>query len=557
MDRRPGFLKWTPLALSLATCIALGVGALMLATHAWNAVVDYRSPYLSPALPETAAQSEIASRTVLVIVDGLRLDASRTMTSLNRLRTYGADYALTSAQPSLSYPNWTTILSGAPPSVSGVVSNWHDEPASVETLFDTAAETSTSVVFAGPRDFQTLYGVESKTSDSFMRAWQNAYLSDTYVDAAILLGRRHDARLVVVHLPDVDEAGHEFGAESHEYAQAVARVDQDLGRLIDGLQDENTVFVVVADHGHIDSGGHGGWESEVVSVPGVFAGPHVPMGVTGSADLSDVAPTVALIAGIPVPRNAMGTPLQSVAGTRTASPAVTAQEDAMRERYLGVVTGTGDAGADTAAETGSITAAEKERLSADRRSRAPLGFGVLLACVAIWAAIGFMSWRALVAAAAGALAYTVAYNGLFFLVHGYRWSLSAINSESYLSSWMNARLIESAASIVVGAAVAAVVYPLLRAEPKGPRGSYLPGWLTLGPVTALATIAVLGTQVAWYVWWWGIDPVWRLPDLKWGFKFDLDLGQITAIGLAAVVLPLVTYLVGRYHPKVRTSTAQE
>jgi len=79
----------------------------------------------------------------------------------------------------------------------------------------------------------------------------------------------------------------------------------------------------------------------------------------------------------------------------------------------------------------------------------------------------------------------------------------------------------------------------------------------LGPATSLATLATLGLQVAWFVWAWGIDPVWGLPDLKWGFKYDLDLIQATAVGFIAVLTPLVTYLIGRYHPRVRTSTAEE
>lgn len=114
-----------------------------------------------------------------------------------------------------------------------------------------------------------------------------------------------------------------------------------------------------------------------------------------------------------------------------------------------------------------------------------------------------------------------------------------------------------ALALLLACAVAAVVYPLVRRVPKGPGGEYLVGWLTLGPATALVVLATLGIQVAWFYWGWGIDPVWNLPDLKWGFKYDLDLIQATVVGLAAVVTPLVTYLVGRYHPKVRTSTGQE
>jgi hypothetical protein len=99
--------------------------------------------------------------------------------------------------------------------------------------------------------------------------------------------------------------------------------------------------------------------------------------------------------------------------------------------------------------------------------------------------------------------------------------------------------------------VAAAVYPLLREYPKGPQISrYLPGYLSLASSTLLVILATLAVQVAWFWWQWGAAVVWTLPDLRWGFKFDLDLVQMTAVGAAAILGPVVAYLVGRYHPRV-------
>jgi hypothetical protein len=33
-----------------------------------------------------------------------------------------------------------------------------------------------------------------------------------------------------------------------------------------------------------------------------------------------------------------------------------------------------------------------------------------------------------------------------------------------------------------------------------------------------------------------------------GFKYDLDLIQLTGLGAAALLAPAVTYLAGRFHP---------
>jgi len=103
----------------------------------------------------------------------------------------------------------------------------------------------------------------------------------------------------------------------------------------------------------------------------------------------------------------------------------------------------------------------------------------------------------------------------------------------------------------VGAAVAGAVYPLLRQRPKGPQvAEYFSSYLALGPATLLLAMSTLAMQVAWFLWQWGATVVWVLPDLRWGFKYDLDLVQMTALGVMIPLSPLVTYLIGRYHPKV-------
>ena len=75
--------------------------------------------------------------------------------------------------------------------------------------------------------------------------------------------------------------------------------------------------------------------------------------------------------------------------------------------------------------------------------RWPYGAAMAGAALLAIAAIGLASWRALVAAGAGAATYYAVYNVLFFVVHGNQWSLSSFNSEDLIGSWMNQRMIEA------------------------------------------------------------------------------------------------------------------
>lgn len=549
-----GAARWAALVAVLAACVALGVGAYRLAGYSWDQVAEYESPYVgtvAEARPSVPATTPSAPRVVLVIVDGLRDDAARRMSTLNNLQGYGADFALVTPEPSLSYPDWTTILTGAEHHVTGVTTNWFEGRVPVPTVLDDAIAAGLRTAVVGPTDFSELYAAE-RADGVRLRDWpEGGYLTNTLVDDALAIAERVDPALLVVHLPDIDEAGHDHGGTSKEYEDTVRKVDADLARLVVGLQDGRTAFVIVADHGHIDSGGHGGWEPEATRVRMVLGGAGVAL-TSGEARLVDVAPTVAALMGMPSPAYSQGEVLASAITTLAPSVAegVAVQRAAFARAYARVL-GADATGVPRGEEPGAMAAAERAFVARGRDERWPVALAGAVACLLALAAIGAASRRALWASLAGAVAYFATYNALFFLVHGYRWSLSAFNTEDMVESFMNGRLGEAAASLLVAAAFAAAVYPLFRREPKAPRGAFLAGWLTIGPATALTVLALLGLQVAWYQWAWGARVDALLPDLMWGFKYDLDLVQATAVGLAALLTPLVTLLVGRYHPRIR------
>ena len=558
-------LRFLPLALGVIAALAAAYGAYSLATYSWNQIVDYRSPYLTTPLPASRPGIAQTDRLVFVIVDGLTDAQSRKMHALQTLREHGTDLVVTTHQPSLSYPNWTTLLTGAPQQISGVLTNWFDSRVPAETLMDTAAAMKMRVLVAGPSSLTVLYKGDWR-GGTIVKDWQpdlgvtGQYLSGPIVREVIAKTKEStpSPELIVVHLPDIDEAGHAYGAASKEYAATADKVDQDLGALVGALQDGHTTFVVASDHGHIATGGHGGWEDEVTRVPVVIAGPGATVGrVSGGQE--DVAPTAAALLGIPVPRASIGRIVPSVLTTPSPQALAPAHEEreTMVRRYREVVL-SGAAGhkvtliADHGvpddrldALMASDTAA---RLAKERQQRIPTALAVAAVALGIVLVIGILSWRALVAALAGTLGYYLLYNILFFFVHGASWSLSAFNSEDLLRTFFNMRMGEAALAVVFAAAVAADIYLALRRRPGRPVGEYLPGWLSLGVATVLVILSTLTLQVAWYLWQWGAAVTWIVPDLRWGFKYDLDLIQATAVGAAVLLAPLVTYLVGRYHP---------
>lgn len=546
--------------IALAVVAAVTAGAL--AAYSWKQVAGYKSPYVTPPLPEAAAGSAETSRVVVVILDGLRYDVSRQMHALGTLREHGADFELTVGQPSLSFPGWTAILSGAPQRVSGVVTNGFSRRVPVETLLDVAIAAGRRTVVVGPYALDRLYGAR-RADAHYFRDYTGTYLSSDLVAHTVDLAVRVHPEFVLLHLPDADEAGHASGGASKAYRDTAARLDTDISVLVNYLQDGHTTFVFVADHGHTDAGGHGGWEPDVLGVPCVIAGPGVALS-SGTGRLVDVAPTVAAIAGLPTPRDSLGTVLRGALASPSAGALAAARAERARmvSRVLEVVTGPAGAGSraigvpiTAAAQDAAISRADAGRLAAERAHRLPFAALLVLLALLVLVAIGGQSWRALAASLAGVAAYYLVYDGLYFGVHRLAWSLSSINSEDRMLGFFATRVVEAAAAGAFAVAVAALAYPLLRSTPKGPDGGYRVGWLSLGPAVVLAVQATLAAQVAWYIWQWGVTATWILPDLRLGFKYDLDLLQMTALGIVALASPLVTVLVGRYHPRVPRTVA--
>jgi len=572
--RRPrarALVRWLVPALALVASLGLSYGAYLLASYSWDQVVSYESPYTSmsgadfsgvrPSLTDPIPGAE-PRRVVLVLIDGLRDDASRTMASIEGLRARGADVRLTAPQPSLSYPTWTTIMTGAPPQISGVTTNWFEGPVAVETLLDVAAGSGRKVIVSGPEDLDEMFRAREVAVADLMDWDYEGYRSTEIVEKALELDAEvGGADFVFVLLPDVDNAGHSFGGASAEYADVVAKVDTDLARLIEGLDDGNTTFVVLPDHGHIDTGGHGGWEEPVVRTFAAFAGPGVAPG-TAEAHLADIAPTVAVLGGLQAPMQATGTAIDAVLadGNGSARDAEFVRAAGITLSYVRKVLGEdglkGVEAISRPAELATLRAdADATRLHDERGGRFAVLLGAIVAFAVLVATIGIASWRALVAALAGTAAYAAIYNALFFGLHRLHWSLSAFNDEAMIDAFFNQRMLEAALAGLAACVVAALVYVALRREPKGPQRGYAAEWLALGGATVLLAQGVLVLQVASFLWRWGAEVSWILPDMREAFKYDLDLIQMTALGAAAVLGPLMTYAVGRLHPRTRRARA--
>ncbi|HTH04338.1 MAG TPA: alkaline phosphatase family protein, partial [Ilumatobacteraceae bacterium] len=87
---------------------------------------------------DTAQLPRLARRVVVVIVDGLRFDRSFELPYLDSLRRRGADVEAQVPYPTWCRPSYVTLLTGVPPSASGVRTDHHSTAVMLDTLMDRA-----------------------------------------------------------------------------------------------------------------------------------------------------------------------------------------------------------------------------------------------------------------------------------------------------------------------------------------------------------------------------------------------------------------------------------
>src|SRR5213593_4318947 len=105
-------------------CVFVLAAAVAWAAESYESDLNVSRPaVLSAAAPAPPRPRAGPSRLVWVLVDGLRLDASRRMPVLNRLRVEGLDVVARAEFPTFSGPQFVAQASGIEPAASGVQSN--------------------------------------------------------------------------------------------------------------------------------------------------------------------------------------------------------------------------------------------------------------------------------------------------------------------------------------------------------------------------------------------------------------------------------------------------
>jgi predicted AlkP superfamily pyrophosphatase or phosphodiesterase len=250
------------------------------------------------------------SHVLIIGVDGLSSDGVRNAATPNihKLMARGA-WTLQSrgVMPTVSSPNWMSLLSGAGPEMHGVHSNeWERFNFKIAPackgpegifpgIFGVIRAQRPKAKLAAIHDWPGFGRLVERTAASHV---QHVKTSPAATAAAIAYWNEHKPLLLFVHLDDVDHAGHDKTWEGPEYRAAVEAMDTLIGRLVATVPLDKTLIVLAADHGGTGTK-HGNDTTNELETPLVFAGPGIAKGeIKSLARGIDMAPTVVKALGL-------------------------------------------------------------------------------------------------------------------------------------------------------------------------------------------------------------------------------------------------------------------
>ncbi|MHB8808213.1 MAG: alkaline phosphatase family protein [Anaerolineaceae bacterium] len=535
--------------IGMIALLLIAGGGYFGATAIMDSLFEYRSPLAeNPPSPAAAGGEALTRRVVIVLVDALREDTAldpEVMPYLNELRQNAAVATMHSQAPSYSAPGWNTILTGAWPDINDSQPANPPDDDSVRTftqddIFAAADRAGLKTAVSGFTWFEQMLA-NSGVDNGFYTPGEDNAADEDVLEAAIPWLESGEYDLVLIHLDQVDYAGHyEGGAASESWKAAAGRVDAMLQTITAALDLEQDTLFVFSDHGQIDRGGHGGHDPITLVEPFVMIGAGVKPGQYADIEMVDIASTVAALLGTSIPASNQGRGLTemltlSVEQETVFSEVLLTQQDQLLRDYQVVM------GANVTAEkTTNSTASAMESMHAQRLNKERLPRLVIAVVLALIPAILLYRKRNrnLGKLFSGAAVSVLVFNLIYAVIMGKSYSLSSLTSAT---DFIFSTAIYMGISFLIAWCVSMFSLKGLSNTPSSAAQNSLN--------FTLITLYLLALSILWNFYRNGALITWTLPEFSSMFLGFLAILQSMFVAIFGLLLIGISALVASFRTR--------
>jgi hypothetical protein len=466
------------------------------------------------------------------------------MPYLNHLRNEGASALMHSRPPSYSEPAYTVLLTGAWPDISdgpAINLDYVDIPTfTQDDAFSAAHRAGLQTAISAFNWFEKLIP-QTAVSTSYYTAGEDQVADRQVTDAALPCIQEGKYQLVLVHLDQVDYAGHhEGGPIDPRWDAAATRTDGLLEEIATSMDFTKDTLLVISDHGQIDTGGHGGQDSIVLMEPFVLVGKGIIPGKYGDIQMVDIAPTIAAILKTNIPATNQGHPQIAMLDIPLTevdhiNQALTIQQSRLVLAYQNAIghaiTEAPSSDVVTAAQMG-MNSARESVLNSQRVPRGIIAFIILFFLITLTASYAkpYYKWTVY-----GVFGYLLVFNIKYILLDHKTYSLSSvINATNLIASTALTTLF----ALFIGWLIVILgtkVYQLKPRKAADLTFKFIFVTLSIVSIPILVHYVINGAVVTW-----------TLPNFLFSFLGLIFLIQALMVALIGLFLTAISPLLGYF-----------
>ncbi|XP_011308492.1 GPI ethanolamine phosphate transferase 2 [Fopius arisanus] len=269
-----------------------------------------------------------AQKIVFMVIDALRWDFV-TNSDTNSMPWTTASISNNSAcliqaraqAPTVTMPRIKSMMTGAVSSFIDVILNFGATSVTTDSVLHQAKNHGHKMIFYGDdtwiKLFPTIFDRHEGTTSFFVSDFTEVDANVTrHIDEELEIN--DDWSIMILHYLGLDHIGHTFGPRSPLVPLKLKEMDEVIGKILKRIDRWNndgipSILIVCGDHGMKNSGGHGGATPEETLVPLLVFGDSCP-GDVSQIEQVDIATTLSIILGIPIPQSNLGSISMDIIG---------------------------------------------------------------------------------------------------------------------------------------------------------------------------------------------------------------------------------------------------